>query len=82
MLKLGQVAKDKITGFQGVIIGRCEYLTGCTQVLIVPQKLGADGKRQDGEWFDEQRVTPTGKTITLDNGTTPGSDERAPSRNR
>lgn len=35
--KLGLKAKDKITGFEGIITARCEYLTGCNQYCLTPQ---------------------------------------------
>lgn len=28
-LELGLEVKDIVTGFRGIITGRCEYLTGC-----------------------------------------------------
>jgi len=32
--ELGKIAKDKITGFQGVLTARVEYLTGCNRYCI------------------------------------------------
>jgi len=55
MFELGSTAMDSITEFSGVIIGRVEYLTGCTQYLIQP-KATEKGKRPDAEWFDESRI--------------------------
>ena len=55
MVKLGNKVRDLITGFEGVAIARTEYLYGCVHICIAP-KLGADGKRPENEWFDEQRV--------------------------
>lgn len=84
MIQLGQKVKDVITGFEGLTVGRAEYLTGCTQVLVVPQRLTAEGKRIDGEWFDEQRLQVTDETmLRLDpeaNRLTPGCDREAPKR--
>jgi hypothetical protein len=31
---LGVTVKDVIHGFEGVVTGRCQYLTGCTQYLV------------------------------------------------
>lgn len=79
MIKLGQVGKDVVTGFQGICIGKAQYLTGCNQVYLVPQKLSKEGKRQDGEWFDDQRIQAQGeKVLELDNEKSPGMDEREP----
>ena len=77
---LGRTYEDIITKFKGVAVGRTEYISGCTQVLLQPPAK-KDGKRPDGEWFDEQRLRDCGKsTITLDNRTTPGCDKPAPVR--
>lgn len=66
MLNLGDRARDRITGFAGIITGRCEYLTGCDQVLINPGKL-RDDKVVEGAWFDVSRVELTGEAaFTLD----------------
>jgi hypothetical protein len=78
--KLGHKATDIITGFEGVITGRCEYLTGCTQLLLAaPAKDGAAGV---GAWFDEQRcrIDEFFSPVALDNGATPGCDLPAPTR--
>jgi len=76
---LGRSAKDKITGFEGVATGYVQYLTGCHQYLITP-RLAPGGNARDAVWFDEQRLTFTGKAIVLDNGKTPGFDKPAPIR--
>jgi hypothetical protein len=52
MITLGQKVKDKITGFTGIAITRCEYLNGCVQYCVKP-KLDKNGKIQEGEWFDD-----------------------------
>lgn len=78
--KLGQKAKDKITNFEGVIVGRCEYLSGCHQILLVPT-VDEKGGHREGHWFDEQRLERVGDSqIVLDNGNTPGCDKPAPIR--
>ena len=62
MIGLGQKAKDKITGFEGILTGRCEYLYGCDQYLLTPS-VDKEGKRQDGEWFDEGRIEIIGDGV-------------------
>ena len=79
-IELGQLVKDKITGYAGIVTGLCEYISGCNQALIVP-RVGKDGKRDQGEWFDVQRLAVTSKTILrLNNNSTPGPDREAPKR--
>ena len=63
-MNLGKIGKDKITGFQGVIIGKATYLFGCNQYAIAPQKWNAEtAKRPDTEWFDEGRVEIVGDGV-------------------
>ena len=79
-IKLVQTVRDTITGFVGVVTGRAEYLTGCTQCVIVPT-LGTDGNFRESCWFDEQRlVVLDAPIITLDNSETPGCDAPRPAR--
>lgn len=55
MLKLGDEVRDMITGFQGVLIARTEWLRGCVRLTIQPREL-KDGKPIESESFDEQQV--------------------------
>ena len=54
MKNLGKKAKDKITNFEGIIIGKVTYLFGCDQYCITP--IVKDGAIQKSEWFDDGRV--------------------------
>lgn len=53
-MKLGQKAIDVVTGFEGIIVGLVQYLTGCNQVLLSPPV--KDNKSEPGYWFDETRI--------------------------
>ncbi len=78
MLELGVMARDKITGFEGVMVAIAHYISGCSQVLLAP-KVDDKGGYRDSQWFDEQRCTAVGpEVIKLDNGNTPGADKPAP----
>jgi len=55
MKNFGKKGKDKVTGFEGVITAKCFHLYGCAQYLLTPS-VDKDGKRQNGEWFDEGRI--------------------------
>jgi len=61
-LQLGATGQDIITGFEGVLIGKAEYLTGCTQYALSP-KVDKDGKIQAAEWFDEGRIRIVGDVV-------------------
>lgn len=63
--ELGEGVKDVISGFSGVVMGRSQFLTGCNQYSVSPTKLDKDGKRQDWEYFDENRLVATGKSVKL-----------------
>lgn len=61
MPNIGDKVKNRVSGFEGVITGRAEYLNGCRQYLISPPVDEKDGYR-DAVWCDEQTldVTETG----------------------
>lgn len=63
MVKMGSKVTDSITGFNGIVTGRAEYLYGCVRLLVEPKGLH-DGKPIESFWFDEQRldVASTAKT--------------------
>ena len=79
-MKLGATYRDVISGFIGVAVGHCEYITGCNQTLLQPAS--DDPKvRPQSEWFDDQRLDLcSNRVIVLDNGATPGCDKPAPRR--
>lgn len=81
MIELGSKVKDRITGFEGIVTGRCEYISGCNQALVAPP-VDKEGKHRDSQWYDEQRlvVDTSAVLIVLDNGDTPGFDVQAPVR--
>jgi hypothetical protein len=55
-INLGDRVKDIVTGFTGIAAGRYEYMTGCTQYGVAPEKL-KDGAVADWATFDESRLT-------------------------
>ena len=59
--ELGDVIKDEITGFTGVVMARSQYHTGCHTYGLLSQALGKDGKPIEWEWFDDQRLIATKK---------------------
>jgi hypothetical protein len=75
MEKFGKEAKDKITGFTGIITCKISYMFGCNQYGIAP-KINADGKRLDVEWFDEGRIEIIGEGISPETviGDQPGGE--------
>jgi hypothetical protein len=47
---------DSITGFNGTIIARVQYLTGYNSYHIQPTNEGQENKKLDAEWMDEDRL--------------------------
>jgi hypothetical protein len=45
-IELGDTAKDKVSGVQGVVVAITRYLTGCDRVAIQPREV-KDGKPAD-----------------------------------
>ena len=52
---LGLTATDRVTGFKGVISTISYDLFGCVQAILSPP-IDKDGKRQEGMWFDVNRL--------------------------
>lgn len=65
MIQLGKKGKDKITGFEGIIISRVQYLFGCDQYGVAPAAT-QDGKVGDTIYFDEGRIEITGPGVTAE----------------
>lgn len=55
-MKLGDKVRDRITGYEGVVTGKAEYITGCKQLLVTSQQLKTDGD-STAQWIDEVRLT-------------------------
>lgn len=58
MIKLGDEAKCKVTGFKGVVVARTQWLHGCDRVTLQPP-IDKDGKMKGAETFDEMCVDIT-----------------------
>jgi hypothetical protein len=54
-VQLGDRVKDRVTGFQGIVVARSEYLHGCRRVGVQSEKL-EEGKPTEAQWFDEPQV--------------------------
>lgn len=52
LINLGDSVRHKINGFDGVVIGRAEYLTGCSQCLVLGRSTKEDGESRSA-WVDE-----------------------------
>lgn len=52
MIDLGSEVRDRITGVQGVVVSRTQYLTGCAR-LGVQAKAMKDGRVPEVHYVDE-----------------------------
>jgi hypothetical protein len=54
-IQLGDRARDRITGFTGIVIGKTEWLNKCSRFGLQAEKLDG-GKVVDAQWFDSEQV--------------------------
>jgi hypothetical protein len=54
--ELGQHVKDKVSGFNGVVVSRADHITQCNSYGVSPTEITKDGKKPEWEWFDEPRL--------------------------
>ena len=52
---LGDRARDKITGFEGIVVSRTQWITNCNTYGLQPEKM-KDGIPQDRQHFDEPQI--------------------------
>jgi len=55
-IELGDIAKETVTGFTGIVVARTIWLSNCDQLTIQPQGLDKEGKPHQTRTFDEPRV--------------------------
>jgi len=59
---LGRMAKDRVTGFEGVVTSISFDLYGCVQAIVHPG-MDKDGKMLDSHWFDVARLRMSNKLV-------------------
>ncbi len=75
---LGKKCTDIVTGFSGIIVGFCQYLTGCDQYLVSP-KTDDPNKKPEPHWFDSNRLEILPEVvISLKTDKEQGPDRAAP----
>lgn len=61
-IQLGQKVRDRITGLQGIAVGRTVYLQGCARICIQPPAKGSEVP--DALWIDEPHVEIVGAGVS------------------
>jgi hypothetical protein len=54
-MKIGDVVRDKISGLQGVVTCRVEFITGCVRWRISPQEVD-EGEFIEPQYFDAEEL--------------------------
>ena len=76
---LGDIARDTITGFEGVVVAITDWLNGCQRVSIQAAEL-KDGKPIDSVTFDAEQVCVVERAEKITPSET-GGPSIAPTRN-
>lgn len=63
---LGYKAKDKVTGYKGVITTISFDLFGCVQAVITPEVKDGSDEVSSGHWFDVTRLKIIGSKKVMD----------------
>ena len=54
-VNLGDKVKDTVSGYEGIVIGKSDFLFGCTRIAV--QAVGLhEEKPIESQWFDEPQV--------------------------
>jgi hypothetical protein len=74
---LGDEVADVLTGFQGVVMARIEYLTGCAQVSVLPRS-ESKSELKVAEWFDIERIELVAAGVVRSSSRLNGADIAPP----
>lgn len=55
MAELGQKVKDIVTGLEGIVVGKTEWLNGCVRFAI-QSRVNDKGGIPEQQWIDEQQA--------------------------
>ncbi len=79
-IELGDIAKDKVTGYTGVVIARTKWLYGCERFTLQTKEM-KDGKPIDNCSFDGPQLKLVSRAF-LEPKTDTGGPRPEPSRGR
>jgi hypothetical protein len=77
-IRLGMKVRDVVTGFEGIVIARCEYLNGCLQYGVAPKQKKGETTMPDSIYIDFQRLEVVGDGVAPKDSRTGGTQRDAP----
>lgn len=81
-IELGQEVKHRITGFKGIVVASCRWLSGCVRVTVQPQGVTKEGKPMEGSTFDDGELEFVGEGLNKPRKRTIGGPMPEPTRYR
>jgi len=60
---VGNIVKDKVTGFEGTVVSLTTYLHGADRACVTPTVL-KDGRPQSDQWVDVSQLTIVSIPVT------------------
>jgi len=80
-VKLGDLCRDTVTGFEGVAISRHSYLNGCSRVTLQPV-VDKKGKLPEYSTFDEPQLETIEVEKAAKGSTKTGGPDKYPDTGR
>ena len=82
-IPLGKLGRDKVTGFEGIIVAKGIHLFGSDTYAPSPKVKDGEGKLRLGQWFDVGRIEIIDDGITAEEvkGDKPGGENLSVSDN-
>lgn len=62
-IELGDLAKDSVSGFKGVVVGVTKWLSGCDRYVLQPQELQENGAPVEIQSFDVTQLVLIKKAV-------------------
>lgn len=56
VIDLGDRAKDRVTGFSGIVVAKTVWLNGCWRLTLQPEDVDKDGKPREPQTFDSLQL--------------------------
>lgn len=56
MARLGDLVRDEVSGYEGIVLARMECMYEATSCRVHPRNLTDQGEVRVGTWFEEDRL--------------------------